>query len=137
DPGTLRHPRGQGRAAPAHAPAPGLCRSHRHHRARRPLRRAPHTRRGRGRRRAPLRAREGIMNQPEQYELVEVDCCACSTATPKALLVVCDGKEVWIPASQVDDASEVYQPGTDGTLVIPRWIAEMKELPYRETRSLR
>jgi len=47
------------------------------------------------------------------------------------------GEEVWIPTSQVHEDSEVYKTGTEGTLVIPRWVAEMKELPYRETRSVR
>ena len=39
-----------------------------------------------------------------------------------------DGKEVWIPQSQVDDASEVYSVGDEGTLVITEWIAMQKEL---------
>ena len=76
------------------------------------------------------------MNQPERYKMVEVDDCACSIATAKAILV-CEGEEVWIPTSQVHEDSEVYKTGTEGTLVIPRWVAEMKELPYRETRSVR
>jgi hypothetical protein len=58
-------------------------------------------------------------------------------ATTKAILVVCEGEEAWIPTSQIHDDSEVYKAGTEGTLVIPRWVAEMKELPYRETRSVR
>jgi hypothetical protein len=77
------------------------------------------------------------MNRTEQYELVEVDDCACSTATAKAILIACEGEEVWVPASQVHEDSEVYKPGTEGILVIPRWVAEMKELPYRETRLVR
>ena len=48
-----------------------------------------------------------------------------------------EGEDVWIPTSQVHDDSEVYKPGTAGVLVIPRWVAEMKELPYRETRMVR
>jgi hypothetical protein len=77
------------------------------------------------------------MSKTERHKLVEVDSCVCSMATAKAILVVCGGEEAWIPASQVHEDSEVYKPGTEGTLVIPRWVAEMKELPYRETRSVR
>jgi hypothetical protein len=77
------------------------------------------------------------MSKTERYKMVEVDDCVCSIATTKAILVVCEGEEAWIPTSQVHEDSEVYKPGTEGTLVIPRWVAEMKELPYRETRSVR
>ncbi len=45
-----------------------------------------------------------------------------------ALLVAVDGKEVWIPQSQIDDNSEVYEPGTRGELVISQWFAEQKGL---------
>ena len=46
----------------------------------------------------------------------------------KALLVDIDGDEHWIPKSQIDDDSEVYEMGTDGDLVITKWIAEKKGL---------
>lgn len=52
----------------------------------------------------------------------------CIKETAAALLCVIDGKEVWIPQSQVDDASEVYSVGDEGTLVITEWIATQKEL---------
>jgi hypothetical protein len=37
-------------------------------------------------------------------------------------------EDVWIPLSQVHDNSEVYEEGTEGKLIITRWIAEQKEL---------
>jgi hypothetical protein len=77
------------------------------------------------------------MNRTEHNELVEIDDCVCSIATSKAILVACEGEDVWIPASEIHEDSEVYKPGTEGILVIPRWVAEMKELPYRETRMVR
>ena len=77
------------------------------------------------------------MNRTEHKELVEIDDCVCSIATSKAILVACEGEEAWVPTSQIHDDSEVYKPGTAGVLVIPRWVAEMKELPYRETRMVR
>lgn len=38
------------------------------------------------------------------------------------------GEKLCIPHSQIDDDSEVYEEGTDGTLVVSRWIAEQKGL---------
>lgn len=50
-------------------------------------------------------------------------------ATDKALLCVFDdGDEHWIPLSQIDDDSEVYEKGTEGALVVTKWIAEQKGL---------
>lgn len=48
--------------------------------------------------------------------------------TDKALLVVLDEEEIWIPKSQIDDDSEVYKAGTSGKLVITEWLAEQKKL---------
>lgn len=51
----------------------------------------------------------------------------CLRATEKAILVrfieLPDEPEIWIPQSQVDDDSEVWKPGDEGTLVINEWIA--------------
>lgn len=49
-------------------------------------------------------------------------------ATANALLVDIDGNEHWIPQSQIDDDSEVYEEGGEGELVVSQWIAEQKEL---------
>ena len=35
---------------------------------------------------------------------------------------------VWIPKSQIDDDSEVWEKGQDGTLVTSEWIALEKSL---------
>lgn len=48
--------------------------------------------------------------------------------TDSALLCRIDGKDVWIPKSQIADDSEVYESGTEGTLVVSQWIAEQKNL---------
>ena len=77
------------------------------------------------------------MNRTERNELVEIDDCVCSIATSKAILIARKGEEAWVPTSQIHEDSEVYKPGTEGILVIRRWVAEMKELPYRETRMVR
>ena len=50
--------------------------------------------------------------------------------TPKAILVEipdCD-EALWIPQSQVDDESEVWEEGQEGTLIISQWIAQEKGL---------
>jgi len=52
-------------------------------------------------------------------------------ATDKALLIVYEGHEVWIPVSQINDDSEVWgseHVGQEGRLVIPYWLAEEKGL---------
>jgi hypothetical protein len=50
--------------------------------------------------------------------------------TAAALLVEDeDGEEVWIPSSQVDDDSEIWDDskvGEQGKLVIPEWLATKK-----------
>ena len=47
--------------------------------------------------------------------------------TVSAILVCIDDEQFWIPTSQIDDDSEVYADGHEGTLVITEWIAERKE----------
>jgi len=44
------------------------------------------------------------------------------------LLCGINGKEVWIPVSQIDDDSEVFEEGHEGKLVVSQWIAEQKGL---------
>ena len=47
----------------------------------------------------------------------------------KALLcVIEEDVEAWIPKSQIDDDSDVREEGDEGTLVIPLWLAEEKDL---------
>ena len=57
---------------------------------------------------------------------VEFEDVLCKAASPKAILVVIEGTEYWIPQSQVDDDSEVWAKGDEGTLVITEWIAMQK-----------
>lgn len=49
-------------------------------------------------------------------------------STEKALLCLIEGKEVWIPKSQIHDDSEVYDDDHEGKLVVSEWIAKEKEL---------
>lgn len=48
--------------------------------------------------------------------------------TDKALFCDVEGREVWIPKSQIDDDSEVYAQGHSGLLVINEWFAEKEGL---------
>ncbi len=57
---------------------------------------------------------------------VEVEDVQCTKETEMALLCVIDGKEHWVPKSQVLDASEVCAEGDEGTLVVSAWIAKEK-----------
>lgn len=52
----------------------------------------------------------------------------CIRETEFALLVEIDGEEVWMPKSQIQDESEVTEPGDEGALVVTEWIAREKNL---------
>jgi len=58
---------------------------------------------------------------------VELNCIV-EAETDKALLCNFGDKKEWIPLSQVDDDSEVYQTGDEGVLIISEWIATQKGL---------
>jgi hypothetical protein len=49
--------------------------------------------------------------------------------TVKAILVVYEDVEGWVPLSQIADGSDIYEAsdvGETGVLVIPEWLAEEK-----------
>ena len=58
----------------------------------------------------------------ETFEVTEQ--VACTKDTDKAILVSVNGKDCWVPKSQIDDSSECYQAGTDGTLIVTAWFAK-------------
>lgn len=62
------------------------------------------------------------------FEDVEVEDVEIIAETEKAILCVIDGKQHWIPQSQVRDDSEIWKKGDKGTLVISSWIAEQRGL---------
>lgn len=59
---------------------------------------------------------------------VEFRNVKCDRETAHAILVEIDGSDHWIPKSQIDDDSEVYQAGTSGTLIVTEWLAIQKGL---------
>lgn len=52
----------------------------------------------------------------------------CLRATDKAILVEAPDldEDVWIPKSQIDDNSEVYDSGHTGVLIVNRWFAQQR-----------
>lgn len=63
------------------------------------------------------------MSRTVKYEDVE-----CIAQSDLAVLVIIEGDEYWIPQSHIDDDSEVWKKGDEGTLVITQYIAEKKGL---------
>ena len=62
--------------------------------------------------------------ETEYFEVEQV-----KAETDKALLCVFeDGREEWIPKSQILPDSQVQAKGDDGEIAIPRWLAEEKGL---------
>lgn len=66
----------------------------------------------------------------------EVDDALCINETPAALLIeLCSdgGREVWVPKSVIDSASEVWgsEPKNrgPGVLIVRTWFAEKEGLP--------
>jgi len=64
----------------------------------------------------------------EGRSIAEFKDCECLKETPLAILVLIAGEEHWIPKSQVDDDSEVWKEGDEGTLVITEWFATKEGL---------
>lgn len=58
--------------------------------------------------------------------MFEIEVTVMKT-TERALLVRIEGDEpVWVPRSQVGEASEVEVEGDVGLLVVPEWLAREK-----------
>lgn len=67
------------------------------------------------------------MGREEPVEFADVECTAESE---KAILCKFPDREepLWIPKSQIDDDSEVYENDGSGKLIISHWIAKEKGL---------
>lgn len=63
-------------------------------------------------------------------EPVRVEGVVVTKETGMAILIEVQGKEAWIPKSQIDEDSEVKEEGDSGILIIPLWLADDKELDY-------
>jgi hypothetical protein len=54
-------------------------------------------------------------------KLVAIPATEAIVQTDRALLVMINGDEVWVPLSQIAKGSEVREPGDIGTLVVSEW----------------
>jgi hypothetical protein len=68
-------------------------------------------------------------DKPRSHATETFGGCRALRATALALLVRFeDGKEYWVPQSQIDDDSEVYEAGGEGKLVVSHWWADKQGL---------
>ena len=67
-----------------------------------------------------------------KHEYVIVDDCQCIYTTKRSIRIRQYGREAWIPQRCIHDDSECYALDTSGTLIIPRWLADNRELEHRE-----
>ena len=67
---------------------------------------------------------------PDFKQKAEFENVTAIKKTDKALLREIDGKQHWIPASQIDDDSEVFDDtsNSQGKLVVSEYIAVQKGL---------
>lgn len=69
-----------------------------------------------------------MRREPGEFkEVFEVEDAKCTAETAKAVLVehsIFDGGKAWIPKSQISNDSEVFEKGTDGLLIVSKWLAE-------------
>ena len=60
---------------------------------------------------------------------VDFPDCEVVQQTAKAICVnIPDVGETWVPQSQVDDASEIWKKGDEGTRIVAEWWAKREEL---------
>lgn len=65
----------------------------------------------------------------DRYETAYFTVESVKVETDRALLCVFeDGREYWIPKSQIQPDSEVMGKGDAGEIAIPTWLAEEKSL---------
>ena len=65
----------------------------------------------------------------ERYETAFFEVTEVKVETDRALLCVFeDGREEWVPKSQIREDSQVTKKGDVGEIAIPVWLAEEKNL---------
>lgn len=65
---------------------------------------------------------------PNKDETHSIEDAICTKETTDALLCEFEGKELWIPKSQITEESEVQGEGEEGMLVVTQWLAEKEGL---------
>ena len=61
---------------------------------------------------------------------VEVEYENKKAETDKAVLLIVDGDEFWVPLSQCEDNGELDE--FDGRIYITQWMADNLEIPYND-----
>ena len=75
----------------------------------------------------------GFRDEDRQYDREEREPVTIKGVTSigesgHAVLCLVDGREIWIPKSQIHDDSEVFADDQTGKLVISAWLAERERL---------
>jgi hypothetical protein len=68
------------------------------------------------------------MRYREKRDLIEIENVLVVEEREKSLLVLYEGEEILIPKSQISDMSEVQGNGDKGVLIIPRWLANDRDM---------
>jgi hypothetical protein len=63
-------------------------------------------------------------DREDEDEGVRLENVRCVAETEKALLCKINGKDCWVPKSQITDDGEVYEKNHEGTLIITEWFAK-------------
>ena len=68
---------------------------------------------------------------PRESEGIELEVEEVKAVTEKALLIVVDGSEYWLPKGQIHEDSEMddsAEKGDHGTITVSSWWAEKEGL---------
>jgi len=66
---------------------------------------------------------------PEFKDKVHFKNARSTSSTERAVYCILENDHgLWVPKSQIDDDSEVYDKYQEGKLVVSLWIAEEKEI---------
>lgn len=68
------------------------------------------------------------MSWNDRGESVDVEVEEVVKTTAKAILVLVEGEEYWIPRSQIEGDFATAKEGDSGTMIIPQWLADQEGL---------
>lgn len=68
-------------------------------------------------------------------DLVWFDGVVLRVLAASCIVQLDDGDEVTIPLSQIRNGLHTVDEDADVTLGVPRWLAEDRDIEYRETRE--
>lgn len=62
-------------------------------------------------------------------EYVEVDCDAIETVTDRAVLMIIEGENIWVPRSAIEDGDEI-EPEDVGPFYVRQWFCDREGIGY-------